>query len=259
MGRLEGKAGLITAAASGMGRAGALRFAAEGAKVAVVDRDPQRAEEVAAQIVEAGGTAFALVGDLTDDAFARSIVAETYARFGALDFVWNHAGHPGPAAFDDVDMNAYELCMNLNVRVPTVVSGAAIPIMRERGGGSIVFTASGSGIVASPFSPIYSAAKFGVVGLVRALAKRYGKDNIRCNSICPGAIDTPMLREFQQRPDAPKSGLDVEETISKFGAMNPMGRNGLPDEIAAAALFLASDDASYVNGATLAVDGGMTA
>lgn len=259
MGRLEGKAGLITAAASGMGRAGALLFAAEGAKVAVVDRDGARANEVVAEIEANGGTAFAIAGDLTEDAFAAAIVAETLGRFGALDYVWNHAGHPGPSAFEDLDMKMYELAMDLNIRTPAVVSGAAIPIMRERGGGSIVFTASGSGIIASPFSPIYSAAKFGVVGLSRALAKRYGKDNIRCNSICPGAIDTPMLREFQQRPDAPKTGVDVEDTIKKFGAMNPMGRNGRPEEIAAAALFLASDDASYVNGATLAVDGGMTA
>ena len=259
MARLEGKAGLITAAASGMGRAGALRFAAEGAKVAVVDRDAARAEETVAEIEAAGGTAFAIAGDLTDDAFSREIVKQTLDRFGALDYVWNHAGHPGPSAFEDVDMKMYELAMDLNVRVPSVVSAAAIPIMRERGGGSIVFTASGSGLVASPFSPIYSAAKFGVVGLSRALAKRYGKDNIRCNSICPGAIDTPMLREFQQRPDAPKTGVDVEENIKKFGAMNPMGRNGRPEEIAAVALFLASDDASYVNGATIAVDGGMTA
>ncbi|MDX3909546.1 MAG: SDR family oxidoreductase [Sphingobium sp.] len=259
MARLIGKAGLITAAASGMGRAGALRFAAEGAKVAVVDRDAQKADETVDAIVAAGGTAFAIAGDLTDDAFARSIVAETIARFGALNYVWNHAGHPGPSAFEDVDMAIYELAMDLNIRVPTVVAGAAITHMREHGGGSIVFTASGSGIVASPFSPIYSAAKFGVVGLTRALAKRYGKDNIRCNSVCPGAVDTPMLREFQQRPDAPKTGVDVEDTIAKFGSMNPMGRNGRPDEIAAAALFLVSDDASYVNGATLAVDGGMTA
>jgi ketosteroid isomerase-like protein len=100
------------------------------------------------------------------------------------------------------------------------------------------------------------AAKFGVVGMARALAMRYGKENIRFNTICPGAIDTPMLREFQQRPDAPSSADDVEEVIAKFGSMNPMGRNGQPHESAAAALFLVSDDASY---ATLTVDGGMTA
>jgi NAD(P)-dependent dehydrogenase (short-subunit alcohol dehydrogenase family) len=258
-GRLEGKCGIITAAASGMGRAGALRFAAEGAKVAVVDRDAAKAKETVAEIRSAGGTAIDLAGDLTDDAFARFVVETSAESFGGLDFVWNHAGNPGPAAFEDVDMKAYDLALALNVRTPTVITAAAIPHLRNRGGGAVVFTSSGAGIVGSPFSPIYSAAKFGVIGLARALAKRYGNENIRFNAICPGAIDTPMLREFQQRPDAPSTGGDVEEVIAKFGSMNPMGRNGQPHEIAAAALFLVSDDASYVNGAILAVDGGMTA
>ena len=259
MARLQNKSGLITAAASGMGRAGALRFAQEGASVAVVDRDERAANEVVDSIRKFGGRALAITGDLTNDAFARGAVERVAAEFGGLDFVWNHAGHPGPAAFEDLDMELYSLTMNLNVRAAVVVVSTAIPHMRKRGGGAIVLTASGAGIVASPFSPIYSAAKFGVVGLSRALAKRYGKENIRCNAICPGAVDTPMLREFQQRPDAPKTGTDVEATIKQFGSMNPMGRNGRPEEIAAAALFLVSEEASYVNGAVLAVDGGMTA
>ena len=259
MSRLAGKSGLITAAASGMGRAGALLFARAGAAVAVVDRDEAAASTVAEELRRSGSRALAIYGDLTDDAFAREAVERAAAEFGGLDFVWNHAGNPGPAAFEDLDMDLYSLAMNLNVRTAVVVTGAAIPHLRRRGGGAVVFTASGAGLVASPFSPIYSAAKFGVVGLTRALAKRYGKENIRCNAICPGAIDTPMLREFQQRPDAAKTGADVEATIKQFGSMNPMGRNGRPEEVAAAALFLVSDEASYVNGAVLAVDGGMTA
>jgi NAD(P)-dependent dehydrogenase (short-subunit alcohol dehydrogenase family) len=259
MARLAGKSGLITAAASGMGRAGALLFAREGAAVAVVDRDEAAASSVAEELLRSGAKAIAICGDLTDDAFARDAVERAAAQFGALNYVWNHAGNPGPAAFEDLDMGLYSLAMDLNIRAAVVVTGAAIPHLRRHGGGAVVFTASGAGLVASPFSPIYSAAKFGVVGLTRALAKRYGKENIRCNAICPGAVDTPMLREFQQRPDAPKTGTDVEVTIKQFGSMNPMGRNGRPEEIAAAALFLISDEASYVNGAVLAVDGGMTA
>jgi len=242
-----------------MGRAGAVLFASEGAAVAVVDRDEGAANSVVEHLVRSGADAMAICGDLTDDAFARDAVDRAAAQFGALDYLWNHAGHPGPSAFENVDMSLYAVAMDLNVRAAVVVAGAVIPHLRRRGGGSIVFTASGSGIVASPFSPIYSAAKFGVVGLTRSLAKRYGKENIRCNAICPGAVDTPMLREFQQRPDAPKTKTDVEAVIQQFGAMNPMGRNGLPEEIAAAALFLISNEASYVNGAVLAVDGGMTA
>jgi len=259
MGRMQGKRGLITASGSGMGRAGAIRFAAEGASVAVVDRDTGAAQAVVAEIEGAGGTAFAIVGDLTDDAFARDIVARTADRFGGLDYVWSHAGHPGPAAFEDIEMASFDLAMALNLRSSTLIASAAVPLLRAQGGGSFVFTASGSAIVGSPFSPIYSAAKFAVVGLCRSLAKRYGKENIRFNSVAPGAVDTPMLRDFQKRPDAPDTGVDVEETIKKFGAVNPMGRNGRPEEIASAALFLASDDASYVNGTTLVVDGGMTA
>jgi NAD(P)-dependent dehydrogenase (short-subunit alcohol dehydrogenase family) len=259
MARLAGRSGLITAAGSGMGRAGAVLFAREGAAVAVVDRDEAAAARVVDELRRGGAKALAICGDLTDDTFAREAVDRTASEFGGLDYVWNHAGHPGPSAFEDVDMGLYALAMDLNVRAAVVVAGAAIPHLRKRGGGSIVFTASGAGLVASPFSPVYSAAKFGVVGLTRALAKRYGKENIRCNAICPGAVDTPMLREFQKRPDAPPSDKDVESVIKQFGAANPMGRNGLPEEIAAAALFLTSSEASYVNGAVLAVDGGMTA
>lgn len=259
MGRLSGMAGLITASGSGMGRAGALAFAREGAAVAVVDRDAAGAAEVVEEIKKNGGKAIAIVGDLTDDDFSRGLVGQVVSAFGQLDYVWNHAGHPGPASFEGMDMALWDLAIDLNLKSCALITAEAIPEMRKRGGGSVVFTSSGAGIVGSPFSPVYSAAKFGVIGMCRALAKRYGRDNIRFNSVCPGAVDTPMLREFQARPDAPPAKEDVEETIKRFGAANPMGRNGRPEEIAAAALFLISPEASYVNGATLAVDGGMTA
>jgi NAD(P)-dependent dehydrogenase (short-subunit alcohol dehydrogenase family) len=257
--RLLNKFGIVTAAASGMGRAGALRFAAEGAHVAVVDRDREAAQAVVAEIERAGGRAIAITGDLRDDEFARRTVAQAAASFGGLDFVWNHCGHPGPAAFEGMDMQVFALAMDLNVRTSAVITADAIAHMRLRGGGSFVFTSSGAGVIGSPLSPVYSAAKFAVVGMARALAKRYGRENIRCNVVCPGAVDTPMLRAFQQRPDAPKASEDVEEVIARFGRQNPMGRNGRPEEIANAALFLISDEASYVNGAVLAVDGGMVA
>ena len=257
--RLEGKSGIVTAAASGMGRAGAMRLAAQGAAVAVVDRDAQRAGSTVSEIRQAGGKAVAIVGDLTDDDFCRGLAKLVNAEIGAVDFVWNHAGHPGPAAFEDLDMDLYDLAMTLNVRAPTLITASAIPFLRQRGGGSVVFTASTAGVVGSPLSPIYSAAKFAVVGLTRALAKRYARENIRCNAVCPGAFDTPMLREFQQRPDAAPTGMDVEESIARFASMNPTGRNGRPEDIAGAIAFLVSDDAAYVNGAVLTVDGGMIA
>ena len=126
MARLQNKSGLITAAASGMGRAGALRFAQEGASVAVVDRDERAANEVVDSIRKFGGRALAITGDLTNDAFAREAVERVAAEFGGLDFVWNHAGHPGPAAFEGLDMELYSLTMNLNVRAAVVVVSTAI-------------------------------------------------------------------------------------------------------------------------------------
>src|SRR5271166_539257 len=259
-GRLAGKVGLVTAAASGMGRAGATRFAREGAAVGVVDVDAAGAEAVVREIVAAGGKAIAIVGDLRQDAFAREIVHRTVKAFGGLDFVWNHVGHPGPAAIEGLEWRDFELAMDLNLRTVLVTTEAALPELRARGGGAILFTASTSGIQGSAFSPVYSMAKFGVVGFVRSLAKRLAPEKIRVNAICPGPIDTPMLRVFVARPDQQRTaGHDKEELVQLRGRQNPMGRTGKPEEIANAALFLISDEASFVSGAALPVDGAATA
>ncbi|MET0568436.1 MAG: SDR family oxidoreductase [Hyphomicrobiaceae bacterium] len=258
--RLANKIGIVTAAASGMGRAGAIRFAREGASVSVVDIDTAAIEAVVAEITRAGGKAKGIVADLTKDADSRRIVGETAKHFGGLDFVWNHVGHPGPAAIEGLDMADYDLAMNLNLRSVLVTTEAALPELRARGGGSLLYTASTSGLHGSQFSPVYSAAKHGVVGFVRALAKRYAKEKIRANAICPGPIDTPMLRVFVARPDQQSThGMDKEELVRSRGGQTPMGRPGKPEEVANAALFLLSDEASFVTGAALAVDGGATA
>lgn len=258
--RLANKIGIVTAAASGMGRAGAIRFAREGAAVSVVDIDGAAVEALVAEITQSGGKAKGVVADLTKDADSRRIVAETAKHFGGLNFVWNHVGHPGPAAVEGLDMADYDLAMNLNLRSVLVTTEAALPELRARGGGSLLYTASTSGLQGSQFSPVYSAAKHGVVGFVRALAKRYAREKIRANAICPGPIDTPMLRVFVARPDQQSTrGMDKEELVRTRGGQTPMGRPGKPEEVANAALFLLSDEASFVTGATLAVDGGATA
>ncbi len=258
--RMQGKIGMVTAAGSGMGRAGALRFAREGAAVGVVDLDPEAASATVKSITDAGGRAIAISGDLRDEKFARDIVRQTANAFGGLDFVWNHVGHPGPASFEGLDFRDYDLAMDLNVRSVAVTTEAAIPELRARGGGAVLFTASTSGLVGSPFSPVYSAAKFAVVGMTRSLAKRYGRQKIRFNAICPGSIDTPMLRVFVARPDQQQTqGADKEQLVVQRGAQNAMGRIAQPEEIANAALFLLSDEASFVTGSILAVDGGSTA
>ena len=258
--RLAGKIGVVTAAASGMGRAGALRFAIEGAAVTVVDIDETGAREVADNITHSGGRAIALAGDLRDDAFACEIVRRTAREWSGLDFVWNHVGHPGPAAVEGIDWKDYQLAMDLNLRTVLVTTEAAIPELRARGGGALLFTASTSGLVGSQFSPVYNIAKFGVVGLVHGLAKRYARERIRVNAVCPGPTDTPMLRVFVARPDSQlPPGETPESLVLKRGGQVPMGRPARPEEVANAALFLISDEASYITGVALPVDGGATA
>ena len=258
--RMSNKIGIVTAAASGMGRAGAIRFAKEGASVAVVDIDPKATAAVVAEIEKQGGKAKGIVADLTKDEDSRRIVSETAKHFGGLDFVWNHVGHPGPAAVEGLDMKDWDLAVDLNLRTVIITTEAALPEMRARGGGALLYTASTSGLHGSQFSPVYSAVKHGVVGYVRALGKRYAKEKIRANAICPGPIDTPMLRVFVARPDQQSTqGMDKEQLVLSRGGQTPMGRPGKPDEVANAALFLLSDEASFVTGTTLAVDGGATA
>src|SRR5438876_10455021 len=170
--RLAGKIGIVTAAASGMGRAGALRFAREGAQVAVVDVDAPGVQRVVGEITAVGGTAHGIVGDLSKDEDSRRIVWDTVSRFKGLDFVWNHVGHPGPAAVEGIDMSTFDLAINLNLRTVLITTEAAIPEIRARGGGSLLFTASTSGLGGSGFSPVYSMCKFGVVGFGMILALR---------------------------------------------------------------------------------------
>lgn len=257
--RLADKIGIVTGGSMGMGRAGAITFAKEGAAVTVVARHADAVTETVNLITGAGGRAIGLCGDLCDETFARSIVRDTVKHFGGIDFLWNNAGHPGPAAFEELDLAAFDHAMNINLRSAVATTSEAIPFLRQRGGGSILFTASTSGLVGSPYSPVYSMAKFGIVGMTRSLAKRYGKQRIRFNVVCPGATDTAMLRVFVARPDQMDNAVDPEVLIKKSGNTNALGRIARPEEIAAAALFLLSDEASFITGAALAVDGGATA
>ncbi|MBG9386422.1 SDR family NAD(P)-dependent oxidoreductase [Caenimonas aquaedulcis] len=258
--RMADRFGIVTAGASGMGRAGAIRFAAEGAAVAVVDLDEAKAKEVADTIKAAGGQAFALAGNLMEEDFARGLVHETHKRFGRLDFLWAHAGHPSVSRVEGLDLKEFDVAMNLNVRAALASAIEAIPLMRDGGGGSMLFTSSTSGVIGSPFSPLYSVAKWGVIGLARSLAKRYGPDNIRVNVVCPGTTDTPMLDTLVSRPDETEThGKDLNELKRIRSSGNPMGRAARPEEVANVALFLLSHEASYVNGASLLVDGGKTA
>jgi len=252
------KVALVTAAASGAGRAGALILAREGAAVAIVDQNETGVKAVTEEIRKSGGRALALAGDLRDDTFSRDIVSATVKEFGRIDCLWNHLGIPGPSVIDD--MEGWDLSITLNLRSQLITTNAALSYMIGRRMGSVLFTASTSGLIGSPWSPTYSAAKAGVIGLARSLAKRYAKDGVRVNAICPGAIDTPMLRIFVNRPDQPgHNEADPEELIKAAVARNPMGRAARPEEIAEAAVFLLSDKASFVTGIAMPVDGGTLA
>lgn len=257
--RMEGRMGLVTASASGMGRAGAIRFAKEGAKVAVVDINEQGVNEVVETIRKAGGTAIGITGNLRDDQFSRSIVSRTVKEFGGIDFMWCHAGHPGPSDLDDMNMETFATAFDLNIRTAIMATLAAIPEMKKRKNSSLLYTSSTAGVRGSPRSPIYSTMKFGIVGFARSLAKRLAPD-IRANVIAPGGVDTPMLRHFVARPDQKETlGKNVEELVAKSEAAYPFKRAAQPDEIANAALFLLSSEASYVSGVMLPVDGCVTA
>jgi len=251
--RLKNKRAIVTAAGSGMGRAGCILFAREGASVVVVDIDEAGAQGTADAVKAAGGTAHVIVADLLKADECQRIVHDGAKRLGGLDLLWNHAGMPGPAEVEGVDLEAYDRAMALNVRSGFLSTGAAVKYMREAGGGSILFTASVAGLVGSMMAPVYSGAKFGVVGMAMSLAQRFAADKIRVNALCPGLTDTPMLPQFVNRNNDPSV---QEENTRKLNAAIPMGRPGRPEELAHAALWLLSDDASYVTGIALPVDGG---
>lgn len=251
--RLKNKRAIVTAAGSGMGRAGAVLFAREGASVVVVDIDEKGARGTADAVKAAGGTAHVIVADLLKADECERIVHDGAKALGGVDLLWNHAGMPGPAEVEGLNLGAYAAAMDLNVRSGLLSSAAAAPYMRKAGGGSILFTASVAGLVGSMMAPVYSAGKFAVVGMVMSMAQRFAADRIRVNALCPGLTDTPMLPQFVNRNNDPSL---QEENTRKLNAAIPMGRPGRPEELAHAALWLLSDDASYVTGIALPVDGG---
>jgi 3-oxoacyl-[acyl-carrier protein] reductase len=245
-GRLEGKVALVTGAGSGIGRASAERFAAEGARVAAVDLEGS--EEVAEAIGAAGGEAIALPTDVADEEAVAAMAAAALERFGRVDVLMNNAGildDYQPAAQMPTDVWRRVLGVNLDAHLFT--ARALLPQMVERGDGAIVNVASTAGLNGGNGGAAYTASKHAVIGFTRQLCFDYARQGIRCNVLCPGAVETGMTKEIFASPDAAVMAA-VESA--------PIGRWAQPEELAAAALFLASDEASFVNGAVYLVDGG---
>ena len=246
---LAGKVAIVTGAGSGIGRASALRFAEEGASVVAADLRGPKVEETVAMIEQAGGVAAPCVADVADAADAERMVATAIEAFGRLDALFNNAGTIRPGTAVKLSQEDWDLVMAVNVRSVFLGAKYAVPAMVERGGGAIVSTASVSGLSGDPGNVVYSASKAAVVNLTRSLAIDHARDGIRVNCICPGAVDTPPVGRMLADPDA----------RARAERAHPLGRLGRPEDIAAAAVWLCSDDSSWITGHALVVDGGLTA
>jgi meso-butanediol dehydrogenase/(S,S)-butanediol dehydrogenase/diacetyl reductase len=253
MSRFSGKAAVVTGGGHGIGRASALRFAAEGARVAVVDLRGDHAEQVAEQCRAAGGDGRAYAADVSDPDQVAVTVERIAADLGGIDVVHLNAGRLSAGSILEVALEEWQRIFAVNVTGMFLVARAVIPVMRANsGGGAIVTTGSISGMFGEPALAAYTASKAAVVNLTRQIAIDFARDGIRVNCVCPGWVDTGF-----NNPQFEHDGLserDIEELIERTV---PMGRQGLPEEMAAAVAFLASGDASYITGQTLLVDGGL--
>lgn len=244
----DGKVAIVTGASGGIGRASALAFAASGAKVVVSDLQDEKGQETVDMILEKGGAAVYRHCNVAEEGDVRQLVAAALSEFGRLDFAHNNAGinRPGSNEWESAD---WSLSLDVNLSGVMYCMREEIAAMLEGGGGAIVNTASVNGLVGNPSQPGYVATKHGVIGLTRSAALRYAKEGIRVNAVCPGVVDTPMVEAISSIP----------QYRAAIEAMTPMGRMAQPEEIAGAVLWLCSEQASFVTGHPLVVDGGATA
>ncbi len=249
-GRFGGKVAFVTGAASGIGRATAMAFARQGARVVLADVSEQSNGETVRAIEESGGRALAVACDVTRSEDVRSALEKGIEAFGRLDFAFNNAGveqPPTPTA--EIDEAEWGRVVSVNLTGVFLCMKHEIPLMLEQGVGAIVNTSSGAGVKGFEGGSAYGAAKHGVIGLTRCAALDYAASNIRINAVCPGITDTPMIRRFTG---------DTPEGRERVIAQEPVGRMGRPQEIAAAVTWLCSEEAAFVVGHTMVVDGGQT-
>lgn len=251
--RLENKVAIISGGATGVGGAASRLFATEGARVAVVDINEEEAERTAQQIRSAGGQAMVVVADVSQAAAVDNAVAQVVRQWGTVDVLFNHAGTLVVKAFLDTTEEDWDRLMAINVKSMYLVTRAVLPHMLKARRGAIVCTSSISAVAGTPFEVLYDTSKGACHMFSRAIAVEYRDRGIRCNAVCPGFVRTPHgLREVA---DLQQQGVDVSEAALALA----QGRMCEPEEVAAAALFLASDEASFVNGTHLFVDNGFTA
>jgi len=247
---LHEKIAVITGAASGIGRATALLFAREGAAVVVTDVNESGGKDVAGEITRHGGRARFELADVTRSADCQRVVATTVREFGGIHILFNNAGIIRRASVVELGEEDWDRVMAVNVKAIFLMCREVIPVMASAGGGCIINTASGWGLAGGPRAAVYCASKGAVVLLTKAMAVDHGAQNIRVNCICPGDTDTGMLRNEAQQLGEPSDRFLAEAT------KRPLGRVGKPEEIAQAALYLASEASSFVTGTALVVDGG---
>lgn len=255
-GKLEGRVGLITGTATGIGRAGALRFAAEGARLITLDCNAVEGQHTVDLVTAAGGQAELVAGDVSDPETVRQAVELAVERYGKLDLVWGNAGIGVYRTAPDTSTAEWERIWRINVGGNFSLARFAIPKIIEAGGGTVVFTASVNAFVGDRAWAAYCATKGAVVGLARALAVDHASDGVRVNCVCPASTDTPMQEDWLR---GRLSDQTYEQAVRADQAAHLLDRYATPDEIAKAALFLSCDDSSFSTGSSLMVDGGLTA
>jgi NAD(P)-dependent dehydrogenase (short-subunit alcohol dehydrogenase family) len=252
-GKLQGRVGLITGTATGIGRAGALLFAREGAALVTMDTNAA-GEEAAKAIEEAGGRALFVRGDVSSGADVRRAVDTAISAFGTLDLLWSNAGIPVFKTITDTSEEEWNRIVAVNLTGAYLVAHHGIPALLRAGGGTMVLTASTSSFVGGTRWAAYCATKGGVLMLCRAMALDYAAQNVRINCVCPGSVDTPLLDA-----DMRSRSIPYEQALAEDAAAHPMKRAATPEEVARAALFLSCDDSSFTTGSAVVVDGGLTA
>ncbi len=248
-GRFQGKTAIVTGAGSGVGRAMALGLANEGASVVIADLSAERADSVAKEITSTGGSALAVDVDVADAGRVREMVAKTINKFGKVDILISNAGWDKVMPFVDTDEGLWDRVIDINYRGHVACAHATVPHMIEAGSGKIVFIASDAGRVGSSGEALYSGAKGAVIAFSKAIARETARKGINVNCVAPGLTDTPMLAEVSE---------GNEKLMGAIIRSIPLGRVGTPEEVAKAALFLASSDADYITGQTLSVNGGLS-